>query len=67
MLAPSLVRCDRVIVIGGEFLVDEMGAGPFRFRCDAIHGAEDDVVVPARARAAHARLLAGGSQGEFVE
>jgi predicted esterase len=62
--ARELAGVARVIGVAAQFLDEEL-TGRLGFRCDAVHGLDDDVVAPAGAEAAIRRLAARGEQAEW--
>ena len=62
-LAERLPTVDHIIGMGCEMLVDEIPAGVLMrkgLKIDQIHGADDAIVNPEKARAAHRRALERG-------
>ena len=75
-LAPFAAQCldrvDHVIGIACEWLPEELretrgAVFPPKFKMDLVHGAQDDVTLPAKARASYEAMAQAGAQGEYCE
>lgn len=63
--AAALPGTRQVIGIGARYLDEELPAGAPVFRCDSIHGTEDDRVSFSDSMRSHQNLLARGGRGAF--
>ena len=54
---------DHVVNISGRFRYERLSQ--IDFRIDGIHGKNDSIVDPARARTSHEELIKRGAEGEF--
>lgn len=65
-LVPQLKNVKEVIAVATGYREDYY-SGLGNFRLTAVHGSDDDIFPVIEARAAHAKILGLGFEGEFIE
>jgi predicted esterase len=63
-LGQRLNHTRQVIGVGCQFLDEEL-SDKISFRMDGVHGADDSIVDPEKARVSHAKLVSRGIVGKF--
>jgi phospholipase/carboxylesterase len=61
-----LPHVKQVIGINSRFKDEDLSGSKISFRIDAIHGANDAIVEPEKARASHQKLIESGCVGTFT-